>query len=157
MFPQRCLHCNTICHINLKDLTPTDGASHTACAITFQTSACTFGMFSSPFGCADWLRFQGCLLSVSARLRVSSLAQPLDSLLRAPQSTSHYQNVGMLGESSMAHDRIAHIFSRHLGPSFCLHGYRLRDVHGWICTLIFVWHHMDRWIRTLPFPLSVTV
>ena len=65
---------------------------------------------------------------MSARLRVSSLAQPLDSLLRAPQSTSHYQNVGMLGESSMAHDRIAHIFSRHLGPSFCLHGLYLRSL-----------------------------
>ena len=74
---------------HLKDLTR-NGTSHIACGVTFKTSACTFRVFPSPLGCADLLRLQGCLLSAPAWLRVSSLAHPLDSLLRVPQITSHH-------------------------------------------------------------------
>ena len=80
---------STVTISHLKDLTR-NGTSHIACGVTFKTSTCTFRVFPSPLGCADLLQLQGCLLSAPAWLRVSSLARPLDSLLRAPQSTSHH-------------------------------------------------------------------
>ena len=92
-FPQRCLHCDT--DISPQRLTR-NGTPHTACGVTFKTSACTLRVFPSPFGCADLLRLQGCLLSAPAWLRVSSLARPLASLLRAPQSTSHHCSSNVL-------------------------------------------------------------
>ena len=75
---------STVTISHLKDLTR-NGTSHIACGVTFKTSTCTFRVFPSPLGCADLLQLQGCLLSAPAWLRVSSLARPLDSLLRAPQ------------------------------------------------------------------------
>ena len=92
-FPQRWLHCDT--DISPQRLTR-NGTPHTACGVTFKTSALTFRVFPSPFGCADLLRLQGCLLSAPAWLRVSSLARPLASLLRAPQSTSHHCSSNVL-------------------------------------------------------------
>ena len=86
---------STVTISHLKDLTR-NGTSHIACGVTFKTSTCTFRVFPSPLGCADLLQLQGCLLSAPAWLRVSSLARPLDSLLRAPQSTSHHCSSSVL-------------------------------------------------------------